>query len=119
MLGRKLAERLAREGALGGRPIEQLILADVTPPAPPPGDVPVELHEADVSEPGAAAPLLQSRPEVVYHLAAVVSGEAEADFDKGYRVNLDGTRLVLEAVRQAGHRPRVVYASSVAVFGQP
>jgi D-erythronate 2-dehydrogenase len=119
MLGRKLAERLAREGTLGGRPIEQLVLADVVEPAAPPGEVPVELRVADVSAPGAADPLLESRPEVVYHLAAVVSGEAEADFDKGYRVNLDGTRLVLEAARQAGHRPRVVFASSIAVFGQP
>jgi nucleoside-diphosphate-sugar epimerase len=119
MLGRKLAERLAGEGVLAGRPIEQLVLADLVEPVAPQGGVPVERHAADVSEPGAAGPLLSGRPEVVYHLAAVVSGEAEADFDKGYRVNLDGSRLLFEAVRRAGHGPRVVLASSIAVYGQP
>jgi nucleoside-diphosphate-sugar epimerase len=56
---------------------------------------------------------------VIVHLAAVVSGEAEADFDKGYRVNLDGTRTLLETIRAAAYRPRVVLASSIAVFGAP
>jgi len=61
------------------------------------------------------------RPGVIFHLAAVVSGEAEADFEKGYRVNLDGTRQLFEAIRQvgAGYKPRVVFTSSIAVFGAP
>ena len=58
-------------------------------------------------------------PDVIFHLAAIVSGEAEQDFDKGYRINMDGTRSVLEAVRKAGHKPRLVFASSIAVFGAP
>jgi nucleoside-diphosphate-sugar epimerase len=119
MLGRKLVERLARDGALGGEPIERLILADVVEPQAPPGDIPCELYAADVSQRGAEETLLAERPEVVFHLAAVVSGEAESDFDKGYRVNLDGTRNLFEAIRRAGHRPRVVFASSIAVYGQP
>jgi len=119
MLGRKLVERLAREGALAGEAIEGLILADVVEPQAPPGDIPCERYAADVSQRGAEETLLAERPEVIYHLAAVVSGEAESDFDKGYRVNLDGTRNLFEAIRHAGHRPRVVFASSIAVYGQP
>ena len=58
---------------------------------------------------------------MIFHLAAIVSGEAEADFEKGYRINLDGTRALFEAIRLAGddYRPRVVFASSIAVFGAP
>jgi nucleoside-diphosphate-sugar epimerase len=60
---------------------------------------------------------------MTFHLAAIVSGEAEADFDKGYRINLDGTRALFEAIRQEGlgepYKPRVVFASSIAVFGAP
>ena len=64
---------------------------------------------------------ISERPEVIFHLAGVVSGEAELDFDKGYRVNLDGTRALLEAIRKAGdgYKPRVIFTSSMAVFGAP
>ena len=67
--------------------------------------------------------MVARRPEVILHLAAVVSGEAEADFDKGYRVNLDGTRHMLEAIRRThladGYLPRLVFTSSIAVYGAP
>ena len=64
--------------------------------------------------------LVSGRPDVVFHLAAVLSGEAEADFEKGYRVNLDGTRLLFDAIRAIdGYCPRVVFASTIAVFGAP
>ncbi len=122
MLGRKLALRLAGDGSLGASAISQLTLVDVAPPAPPPdAGFPVETLVEDLSEPGAAERALAARPDAVFHLAAVVSGEAEADFDKGYRVNLDGTRRLLDAIRSVGgdYRPRVVYASSIAVFGPP
>jgi nucleoside-diphosphate-sugar epimerase len=75
---------------------------------------------SDLSLPGEAQKLIAARPEVIFHLAAVVSGEAEADFDKGYRVNLEGTRQLFEAIRkEGGYRPRVVFTSSIAVFGAP
>jgi nucleoside-diphosphate-sugar epimerase len=76
---------------------------------------------ADLSRPGKAARAIEDRPDIIFHLAGVVSGEAELDFDKGYRVNLDGTRALLEAIRASGdgYRPRVVYTSSIAVFGAP
>jgi len=83
----------------------------------------VSSSSADISEAGVAGRLVAARPDLIFHLAAVVSGEAEADFDKGYRINLDGTRHLFEAVRQAGfetpYRPRVVFTSSIAVFGAP
>jgi D-erythronate 2-dehydrogenase len=120
MVGRKLAERLAREGRLGAREITGLTLQDVVAAQKPAGaKFPVEILVGDISQPGEAAKLVAGNPDVIYHLAAIVSGEAEQEFDKGYRINLDGTRHLLEAVRLAGNKPRVVFTSSVAVFGAP
>ncbi len=81
----------------------------------------VKILAGDLSAPGEAAGAVARRPDVIFHLAGVVSGEAELDFDKGYRVNLDGTRALLEAIRSTGdgYRPKVVYTSSIAVFGAP
>jgi nucleoside-diphosphate-sugar epimerase len=120
MIGRKLAERLARDGALGGKPVSKLTLYDVVPGKVPDGaKMPVTVATGDLPAPGEADKLLADHPDVVFHLAAIVSGEAEQDFDKGYRINMDGTRGVLEAARKAGHKPRLVFASSIAVFGAP
>jgi nucleoside-diphosphate-sugar epimerase len=87
----------------------------VAPDPPPQGTA----FAGDLADPATAQRLVDGRPDVIVHLAAVVSGEAEADFDKGYRVNLDGTRTLLETIRAAAYRPRVVLASSIAVFGAP
>jgi nucleoside-diphosphate-sugar epimerase len=120
MVGRKLAERLAKDGALGGTPIRAMTLFDVVAgEAPAAAKFPVKIASGDLSVPGEAAKIVADRPNVIFHLAAIVSGEAEQDFDKGYRINLDGTRYLLEAIRQAGNRPRVVFTSSIAVFGAP
>lgn len=120
MIGRKLAERLARDGELGGKAISGLALYDVVQAAVPAGaKVPVKITTGDLPSPGEADKLVADRPDIVFHLAAIVSGEAEQDFDKGYRINMDGTRSLLEAVRAAGHTPRLVFASSIAVFGAP
>lgn len=124
MIGRKLAERLARDGALGDSPLGRMTLVDVVPPMQPPTQPPgapeAEIRTADLSQPGTAETLVDLRPDVIFHLAAIVSGEAEADFEKGYRINLDGTRWLFEALRRAeGYTPRVIFASSIAVFGAP
>ncbi|MFT3803684.1 MAG: SDR family oxidoreductase [Burkholderiaceae bacterium] len=124
MLGRKLAARLAGDAALGGHALTSLTLVDVVEAEAPAGcPCPVERQIADLSEPGRARALVAARPDLIFHLAAVVSGEAEADFDKGYRINLDGTRALFEAIRSEGrlapYRPRVVFSSSIAVFGAP
>ena len=136
MVGRKLAERLARDGKLGGREISHVTLQDVVMPAAPAGaKFKVDLTTGDLSAPGEAERLVASGPDMIFHLAAIVSGEAEQDFDKGYRINLDGTRFLFEAIRHAkaktgktervGVLPgapaktRVVFTSSIAVFGAP
>jgi nucleoside-diphosphate-sugar epimerase len=121
MLGGRLARRLIGAGALGGRGIESISLADVVEPAVPPAAAHVDTVVCDIADPVSMGELLAARPEVIFDLAAVVSGEAELDFERGYRVNLDGTRHLLEAVRLAGdgYRPRLVFSSSIAVFGPP
>ncbi len=124
MIGRKLTDRLVADGGVPGSALERLTLVDVVPPPAPAGwDGQLELATADLSVAGAPEDLLQDRPDVIFHLAAVVSGEAETDFEKGYRVNLDGTRALLEAIRVAhaadGYRPRLVFTSSLAVYGAP
>ena len=118
MIGRKLVHRLVADGNVGGRGIERLTLVDVVAPASRDGRA--EVVSADLAAPGGAERLIENRPDLIVHLAAVVSGEAESDFEKGYRVNLDGTRALLEAVRAAdGYRPRLVFTSSIAVYGPP
>ncbi len=127
MIGRKLTERLVDDGGLNGRAIDKLSLHDVVrfpqeALEPAPQVVPaLDIVVSDLATPGEADRLVGTRPDVIFHLAGVVSGEAELDLEKGYRVNLDGTRALLEAVRKVGdgYRPRLVYTSSIAVFGAP
>jgi nucleoside-diphosphate-sugar epimerase len=122
MVGRKLTERLLRDGRLGKSDITRMTLQDVVAPAKPANaSIPVKIVTSDFADAGTAAPLVAERPDVIFHLAAIVSGEAEAEFDKGYRINLDGTRHLIDAIRAigGGYRPRLVFTSSIAVFGAP
>jgi nucleoside-diphosphate-sugar epimerase len=123
MIGRKLVARLASDGRIGDADVGRLSLVDVAVPEAPQGWTgEADRWAGDLAEPGVAERLVRDRPDVIVHLAAVVSGEAEADFDKGYHVNLDGTRALFEAIRahpDGGYRPRLVFASSIAVFGAP
>src|ERR1700704_2288218 len=122
MVGSKLTERLLRDGRLGKRDITRMRLQDVVAPAKPEkAGFPVDTVTGDFAVPGFAEKLVADRPDVIFHLAAIVSGEAELDFDKGYRINLDGTRILLDAIRLVGggYKPRVVFTSSIAVFGAP
>ena len=121
MVGRKLTERLIRDGALGGRKIERLTLFDAVAASPGPAPFEVKSSAGDLSQPGQPERLVAGRPDAIFHLAAVVSGEAEAEFEKGYRVNLDATRALYEAVRRSGegYAPRLVFTSSIAVYGAP
>jgi D-erythronate 2-dehydrogenase len=122
MVGRKLVERLLRDGRLGNSEISRLTLQDVVAPAKPDkAGFPVDVVAGDFAVAGFAEKLIADRPGVIFHLAAIVSGEAELDFDKGYRINLDGTRMLLDAIRLVGggYKPRVVFTSSIAVFGAP
>ena len=126
MIGRKLCDRLARDGALAGQRIEELRLVDIVAPSPPSlADFPSACEAFDLAAPYVAPKLIASRPDVIFLLASIVSGEAESDFEKGYAINLDGTRLLFEAIRRenmisgGAYRPRVVFTSSIAVFGAP
>ncbi|MDB5563990.1 MAG: NAD-dependent epimerase [Tardiphaga sp.] len=120
MIGRKLCERLLKDGRIGGADIDELVMVDTVA-----GDLGAGVTFArhavvDLAQPDAAAKLIAPRPDLIFHLAAIVSGEAERNFDKGYAVNLDGTRALFEAIRAiADYKPRIVYTSSIAVFGAP
>jgi len=120
MIGRKLTERLVKDGALNGRAIDKLTLTDIFPPARPAGLAgATKVVTADLAAPGVAERLIGGRPDVIFHTAGIVSAEAELDFDKGYGSNLDGMRALLEAVLRAGYRPKLVFTSSCAAFGGP
>lgn len=124
MVGRKLVARLAAEPALFGTEVEKLTLVDVVePPVPPSLQNMATALTLDLAAEGEADRIISGRPDLVFHLAAIVSGEAETDFDKGYAINLDGGRSLFDAIRREGIRepycPRLIFASSIAVFGQP
>lgn len=122
MVGRKLTDRLLADGRLGNREITRLTLQDVVAPErPAQASIAIQTVTSDLAEPRQAAALVAHRPDVIFHLAAIVSGEAEADFDKGYRINLDGTKQLIDAIRAEGdgYKPRLVFTSSIAVFGAP
>lgn len=117
-LGRKLAARLAADGTLDGKPVSRLTLFDLTEPPKPDASFPVTALAGDLVDlPAAAVP---AGTDVVFHLAAVVSAQAEADYELGRRVNLRGTDAVVDACRRlvatGGKPPRVVFTSSVASF---
>ena len=114
-LGQKIAARLAREGTLGGKAVTGLTLFDMAAPKTPAGALfPVSTVMGDLVELPAAA--IPPGTDVVFHLAAIVSAQAEADYDLGRRVNLRGTDAVIDACRALAKPPRVVFTSSVASF---
>jgi nucleoside-diphosphate-sugar epimerase len=115
-VGRKLAQRLLQLGELGGAPIEELVLFDVAA-AELPADKRLKTVAGDIADRGAVTQLVGRDTGTVFHLAAIVSAQAEAEFETGMRINLDGTRAVLDACREAGNGPKVVFASSIAVYG--
>ena len=129
MIGRKLLDRLLADGTVGGTPVTAVDLLDVLPVSTAPADSLAngpannqpELRSivADLTEDGVAEEIVASEPDVVFHLAGIVSGEAEADLAKGYRVNLDGTRNLFAALAFSPTTPRVVFTSSLAVYGAP
>jgi nucleoside-diphosphate-sugar epimerase len=125
MIGRKLAQQLARDGRLGAHAIVEAHLADIVAPARLEAPFPVTVEACDIAASCVAQKLAAARPDIIFLLASVVSGEAEADFDKGYAINLGGTQALFEAIRREHelsgdvYRPRLVFTSSIAVFGAP
>jgi len=119
-IGKALARRLLSEGiALDGAaaaPVGRMVLFDPFAGEGLPDDPRVEVRTGDIGDPAAVAAAADGA-DLIWHLAAVVSSEAEADFDLGMRVNLHGTLNLLEAARAGGRRPRLVFASSCAIYG--
>jgi len=117
MLGQKLAKALAPRGQLRGKPITHLALADIVDPTAVEAAFPVTTHRLDITDRAAVDGFLAERPDVIYHLAAIVSGQAEAEFDLGMKINLMGSINVFEATRALGTCPILVFTSSIAVYG--
>src|SRR3954469_14816298 len=120
-LGQRLAQALLRRGTLTGADgaqqcIDRITLLDVVA-APANADARVSSVTGDVADPSLLDRSIDAQTTSIFHLAAIVSGMAEAEFDKGMRINLDATRALLEVCRARGHRPRLVFASSCAVYG--
>lgn len=124
MIGRKLTERLLADDHLNRQRIKGLSLVDVIEPSTPKStSLNVQTLQADLTATDTATKLIQEKPDVIYHLAAIVSGEAEANFNKGYLINMDGTRALLDAIRKQhdidGYKPKLIFTSSIAVYGAP
>jgi len=119
-IGRKLVNRLVSQGEIAGRRITHLTQADLTPPPEPKtSPFPITSIGGDLSQSGEAERLVAEPHDLVVHLATLASGGSEEDFDGGMNANFHATRFLWEAIRQAGHHPRVVFTSSIAVFGAP
>jgi D-erythronate 2-dehydrogenase len=118
-LGQRLAKQLLARGELDGKPVGELVLLDVARPNDDTllNDKRVRAETGDISDRAVLERFIDTKTEAIFHLAAIVSGQAEADFDLGMKINLDASRALLEVCRAAGHVPRVVFTSSVAVYG--
>ena len=120
-LGSRLARKILERGTLAGsdgaqRPLQELVLFDIAA-ATGFDDPRVKVVTGDVADPATLRALIGSGTQSVFHLAAIVSGQAEAEFDLGMRINFDATRHLLEALRQLPRPARLVFSSSLAVFG--
>lgn len=121
-LGSRLAALLLRRGTLNGpdgaaKAIEQITIVDAAPPKAAVSDPRLRSVTGEIADTEVLERAIDRDTSSIFHLAAVVSGMAEADFDLGLRVNLDATRRLLDVCRSRGAHPRLVFASSVAVYG--
>ncbi|MCB2055508.1 MAG: SDR family oxidoreductase [Geminicoccaceae bacterium] len=116
-IGKKLAAKLLQQGTIGGHSIDRLDVVDVVPVQGLSDDPRLHTAALDITDEPAVRRLIEQGVDLVFHLAAIVSAAAEADTDLGYRVNLDGTRHLLEAMRARPGTPKIVFASSCAVYG--
>ncbi|WP_417720914.1 D-erythronate dehydrogenase [Salipiger sp.] len=114
VVGQKLGAKLLERGTLDGKAISKLVLADIVDPAPMDG---AETTTCDIADPASVAACITPETDVIFLLAAIVSAHAEQDFDLGYKINLMGTWNVLERARALGTVPKVVFTSSIAVYG--
>ena len=122
MVGQKLLNKLIIKKSVNGKEIKKFKLFDIVK-APFPNDVnfEVEIITGDISKKEISEKLVSSKPEIIFHLAAIVSGQAEEEFDLGWNINTKGSWGLFEAIRELGddYKPRLVFTSSIAVFGAP
>jgi D-erythronate 2-dehydrogenase len=116
-LGKRLAEELLKRGGLEQGEVTQLTLLDQAFPPDMPSDPRMKCVAADFSDEATMREMLQQKPQVIFHLAAIVSGEAEKNLDLGMKVNFHASLQLLELCRKLNFRPRIVFSSSCAVFG--
>lgn len=114
---RLISTLLAQQGKKDMPPFETIVSVDLA--QCPVKDARVISMTGDVADPDFARKVVSKGTVAIYHMAAVLSGQSEAEFDVGMRVNVDGTRALLEAARQTGEKPFFIYTSSLAVFGGP
>ncbi|WAI84637.1 MULTISPECIES: D-erythronate dehydrogenase [Achromobacter] len=120
-LGQRLARQLLEQGTLtldasGPQTITRIDLLDVVK-TDAFTDPRVHSRVGDIADPAVLRDAIDTDTRAIFHLAAIVSGQAEADFDLGMRINLDASRALLDVCRALGHQPRVIFTSSVAVYG--
>jgi len=116
-VGQKIAHRLAERKTMRGQAITHLALADLNAPAPMDAPFEVSCHATDIADRSSVNTLFETKPDVIFHLAAIVSGQAEAEFDVGMMINMMGSLNVFEAARALGTCPVLVFSSSCAVYG--
>lgn len=119
MLGQRLTMQIAQSGRIGEREVNAMLLADRILPAQGTGAVNTESRTVEISLPESVSHLIEWRPDVVFLLAAIVSSDAESNFDKGYKINVEATWSILETMKRLEVNSRLVFASSLAVFGEP
>jgi len=116
-VGQKLAKTLAARTTLRNQAITQMVLADIMPPAAVAAPFPVSVSTCDIADPISVAATIDAETDVIYLLAAIVSGQAEEDMDLGYNINMTGAINVMERCRALQSKPVVVFTSSLAVYG--
>ena len=122
MIGQKLLNLILKNKKLKNEEITEITLFDIIEsPYPLNSSIPIITKSGDISDPKTSIDLISSKPDIIFHLAAIVSGQAEQEFDLGWNINAKGSWSLFEAIRQKGDNycPRVVFTSSIAVFGAP
>ena len=122
MIGRKLLNLILSNPKLRNKQITEITLFDIIDsPYPSDSKIPIIVKSGDISNQQTSVDLVSSKPDIIFHLAAIVSGQAEQEFDLGWNINAKGSWGLFEAIRNIGDNycPRVVFTSSIAVFGAP
>ena len=122
MIGQKLLSLILQKKEIKSKKVSEITLFDIiNAPYPENSSIPIITKSGDISDPKVSNDLILSKPDIIFHLAAIVSGQAEQEFDLGWNINTRGSWGLFEAIRSQGdsYCPRVVFTSSIAVFGSP